>query len=102
VQVAVHAQEGILAQLARIVGVAHHAIDDVPTQALMVADQRLESPAVTGQYGRDQQPVGIDHPWLPWTHPVIDTPEGASVASFALQPADRQVYPLSLTSPYRL
>jgi hypothetical protein len=68
---------------------------------LMVADQRLESPAAAGQYGCDQQPVGIDDPWLPWTHPVIDTPERSSVASIALQPAGRQVYPLSLTSPYR-
>ena len=37
-----HAQESVLTQLARIVGVTHHTIDNVPTQALVVADQRLE------------------------------------------------------------
>lgn len=70
----------------------------------MVADQRLERAARAGQYGGDKDAVGVDglrlartHPadfdgrLLPYTHPVIDTPKGESVASRAprlpLQPA---------------
>jgi hypothetical protein len=94
IEVAMHAQKRVLAELARVVGLSDHAVDNVPTEPLMVADQRLERAARAGQYGRHQQPIGVDgvwlartdparfdDRWLPGTHPVIDTPNRASVAS---------------------
>ena len=103
------AQKGVLAELARVVGVAHHAVDNVPTEPLMIADQRLERAARAGQYGGHQKPIGIDgvwlartdpagldDRWLPWTHPVIDTPNRLLVATPAvpdvLQPAAQGPY----------
>ena len=74
-QVPVHAQERVLAQLAGIVGVAHHAIDNVPAQSLVVADQRLEGAWRAGKHCRDQQAIGVDTGWLARTHPVVDTAE---------------------------
>ena len=81
----VHAQEGLLAQLAGVVGVAHHALDHMPAQALVVAHQALERPRLAGQHRGHQAPVGGDGlagidgnggiahgPW--------DTPGGAAVA----------------------
>ncbi len=41
-QLPVHAQEGFLAQVPRIVRVADHAKDNVPAEFLVVADQRFE------------------------------------------------------------
>ena len=69
-QVAVNAQERVLAQLARIVGVADHAIDDVPAEPLMVADQRLERAARAGQDGGDEHAIGVDGLRLARTHAV--------------------------------
>ena len=63
-QVAVNAQERVLTEVARIVGVADHAIDNVPTEPLMVADQRLECAGRAGQHGRDQHAIGVDSRWL--------------------------------------
>jgi hypothetical protein len=97
IQVAVDAQERVLTELARIVRVPNHTIDDVPTEPLMVADQRLECAARAGQDGGHEHAVGIrglgrlartylsgvDGRWLPSTHPVIDTPNRGSVASLA-------------------
>ena len=89
-----HTEKRVLAKLARVVGVADHAVDNVPTKPLMVANQRLERAASAGQDGCHQQPIGVDgiwlartdpagfdDPWLPSTHPVIDTPNRPSVAS---------------------
>src|SRR6185503_2431895 len=112
-QVTVDSQERVLAQLAGIIGVPNHTIDDVPTQALMVADQRLECAARAGQDGGNEHAVGVyglrrlartylpgvDDRWLPSTHPMIDTPNWASVASpnrrDRLQPGPAGPYLLS-------
>jgi len=109
----VDSQERILAELARIVGVSNHSIDNVPTEPLMVSDQRLEGAARAGQNGGNEHAVGVygrrrlarthlpgvDNRWLPTTHPVIDTPNRASVASpnrrDRLQPGPEGPYLLS-------
>src|SRR5262245_13062338 len=111
IEVAMHAQKRVLAELARVVGVPDHAVDNVPTEPLMVADQRLERAARAGQYGGHQQPIGVDgvwlarpdpvgfdDRWLPWTHPVIDTPNRPSVAS----PPQRRVLQPPAEAPYLL
>jgi hypothetical protein len=59
-QIAMDTQEGVLAQLARIVGVSNHSIDDVPTEALMVADQHLERAARAGQDGGHERAIGVE------------------------------------------
>jgi hypothetical protein len=87
-------QKGVLAQLARIVRVPDHAVDDVPAEPLMVAYQRFEGAARARQDGGHEhaigveglrlahlQAVGFDGHWFPSTHPVMDTPAGSSVAS---------------------
>ena len=66
-----NAQKRVLAELSRIVGMAHHAVDDVPAEPLMVADERLErarrAPASTAATRtRSASMAG----WLAWTHPV--------------------------------
>jgi hypothetical protein len=56
----VDAQERVLAQLARIVGVPDHAIDHVPAEALMVSDQGLERASRAGQHRGHEYAVGVD------------------------------------------
>jgi hypothetical protein len=42
VQLPVHTQESFLAQIAGVLGIAHHAKHDVPAQPLMITYQCLE------------------------------------------------------------
>src|SRR5574337_624228 len=69
----VHAQEGVLAQLARVLGVAHHARE----RALPV-----------GQDGVDQVAVALARV----IHGGTDTRTVSTVASAALQPPRRSLY----------
>ena len=59
-EIPVHAEERVLTQIPRVVGVTDHTVDDVPTEPLVRADQRLESARRPCKHGRDQQPVGVD------------------------------------------
>ena len=112
-QVPVHAQERVLAKLARIVGMANHSIDNVPAEPLVGADQRLECPGRTLEHGCDQDTISVDavaaRPfdarWLARPHRVIDTGNGQTVATAVAldcnrRPNSRIYYVRS--KPYRL
>src|SRR3546814_3964881 len=83
---AMHAQEGFLAQLARVLGVPDHALDHVPAQALVVAHQPPERTWHAGKHAFDQRALvrrrvrgRVDG--LRCLHTDGDTPTAVTVAS---------------------
>jgi hypothetical protein len=57
-QALMHTQKRFLAQIACIFRVTHHALDDVPAQALIFAHESFERARPIGQHGVDQFAVG--------------------------------------------
>ena len=71
VQALVHAQERVLAQLAGVLGVADHALDDVPAQALVLAHEPFERAGHVAQHGGHQARRSFGHG-------AADTPGGGA------------------------
>ena len=71
-----HAQEHVLAQFARVLGVLDHAVDHVPDQLLVARDQAFEGPGGPRQYRL--------HQFLVLAHGAVGyRPDGRTVAAYA-------------------
>ena len=78
--VLVHAQESLLAEILRVLGVPDHAMDHMPAKSLVLAHQTLESTRRSVQDGIDEGLI-LGMVGREFIHLPSDTPLRQSVAS---------------------